>query len=74
MSAVGAMIAGPFLGRWADRRASKKPALLGVTLVCVIGTALFGLGKWGVEGAVAILVVANSAFFAGRKSCGFFPS
>jgi UMF1 family MFS transporter len=72
VSAVGAMIAGPFLGRWADRRASKKPALLGVTLVCVIGTALFGLGKWGVEGAVAILVVANSAFLLGENLVASF--
>ena len=39
VSAALAMVAGPFVGRWADRRASKKVVLGGVTLICVTGTA-----------------------------------
>ena len=72
VSAVGAMIAGPFLGRWADRMASKKPALLGVTLVCIAGTALLGWGKWSVEWAVAIVIMANSAFLLGENLVASF--
>ena len=42
VSAAVAMPAGPLLGRWADRKASKKPVLVGLTLLCVVTTSLMG--------------------------------
>ena len=72
VSAGLAMVAGPLLGRWTDRRASKKPALVVLTLVCVAGTLLFGWSGLGVFGAVAVLVVANSAFLLGENLVAAF--
>jgi len=71
-SAGLAMVVGPLLGRWTDRRASKKPALVVLTLVCVAGTLLFGWSKLGVFGAVAVLAVANSAFLLGENLVAAF--
>ena len=72
LSAVLAMGVGPFLGRWADRRASKKMALVVATMVCVVGTILFGEISWGVVGAMGILVLANGAFLLGENLVASF--
>lgn len=71
-SAALAMVAGPVLGRWADHRASKKPALMVLTLVCVAGTMLFGWERLGVPGAVLVLALANSAFLLGENLVAAF--
>ena len=71
VSAALAMVAGPFVGRWADRRASKKVVLVGVTLICVTGTAGFGVAG-GVMVAMAFFVLANSAFLLGENLVAAF--
>jgi len=71
VSAALAMVAGPFVGRWADRRASKKVVLVGVTLICVTGTAGFGMAG-GVVVAMAVFVLANSAFLLGENLVAAF--
>jgi len=71
VSAALAMVAGPFVGRWADRRASKKVVLVGVTLICVTGTAGFGVAG-GVGVAMAVFVLANSAFLLGENLVAAF--
>ena len=72
VSAGLAMVMGPLLGRWTDRRASKKPALVVLTLVCVAGTLVFGWSGLGVLSAVAVLAVANSAFLLGENLVAAF--
>ena len=72
VSAGLAMVAGPWLGRWTDRRASKKPALIALTLVCVAGTLVFGWSGLGVVGSVAVLALANSAFLLGENLVAAF--
>jgi len=72
LSAGLAMVVGPLLGRWTDRRASKKPVLVVLTLVCVAGTLVFGWPGLGVFGAVAVLAVANSAFLLGENLVAAF--
>jgi len=71
VSAALAMVAGPFVGRWADRRASKKVVLVGVTLICVTGTAGFGMAG-GVVVAMTVFVLANSAFLLGENLVAAF--
>jgi len=71
VSAALAMVAGPFVGRWADRRASKKVVLVGVTLICFTGTAGFGMAG-GVVVAMAVFVLANSAFLLGENLVAAF--
>ena len=71
-SAAVAMLAGPFLGRWADRRASKKPLLIGLTLVCVAATSLMGLPVWGVAAVTGLVVVANATFLLGENLVAAF--
>ena len=71
VSAALAMVAGPFVGRWADRRASKKVVLVGVTLICFTGTAGFGMAG-GVVVAMAVFVLANSAFLLGEDLVAAF--
>jgi UMF1 family MFS transporter len=72
VSAALAMGVGPFLGRWADRKASKKMALLVATMVCVVGTVLLGVPTWSVVGVMGILVVANGAFLLGENLVASF--
>ncbi|NBT24413.1 MFS transporter [bacterium] len=72
VSAALAMGVGPFLGRWADRKASKKMALLVATMACVIGTALLALPGTSVLGVMVILVVANAAFLLGENLVASF--
>ena len=71
-SAAVAMGVGPFLGRWADRRAAKKRLLVGLTVVCVAGTALMGLPAWGVAMVTGLLVGANAAFLLGENLVAAF--
>ena len=71
-SAAVAMLAGPILGRWADRKASKKPLLVGLTLVCVLVTALIGLPAWGVAVVTGLVVTANAAFLLGENLVAAF--
>ena len=71
-SAAVAMLAGPLLGRWADRKASKKPLLIGLTLVCVATTSLMGLPVWGVAAVTGLVVVANAAFLLGENLVAAF--
>ena len=71
-SAAVAMGVGPFLGRWADRRAAKKRLLVGLTVVCVAGTALMGLPGWGVAMVTGLLVGANAAFLLGENLVAAF--
>ncbi len=72
VSAAVAMLAGPFLGRWADLRASKKPLLIGLTLVCVAATSLMGLPVWGVAAVTGLVVVANATFLLGENLVAAF--
>lgn len=72
VSAGLAMVVGPFLGRWADRRASKKPALVGLTLVCVAGTFVLGWPALGLVGWMVMVVVANGAFLLGENLVAAF--
>ena len=71
-SAAVAMLAGPFLGRWADRRASKKPLLIGLTLLCVAATSLMGLPVWGVAAVTGLVVAANATFLLGENLVAAF--
>ena len=71
-SAAVAMLAGPILGRWADRRAAKKPLLVGLTVVCVLATSLMGLSAWGVAVVTGLVVAANSAFLLGENLVAAF--
>ncbi|NBS54965.1 MFS transporter [bacterium] len=71
-SAAVAMLAGPMLGRWADRKASKKPLLIWLTLVCVGTTALLGLPRWGVAVLTGLVVAANAAFLLGENLVAAF--
>ena len=71
-SAAVAMLAGPFLGRWADRKAAKKPLLVGLTLVCVAATSLMGLPVWGVAAVTGLVVLANAAFLLGENLVAAF--
>ncbi|MCX6934859.1 MAG: MFS transporter, partial [Verrucomicrobia bacterium] len=72
VSAALAMGVGPVLGRWADRRASKKSALVVSTFVCVGATAVFGWRGFGVAGAMFLLVLANGAFLLGENLVAAF--
>ena len=72
VSAGLAMVVGPLLGRWTDRRASKKPALVVLTLVCVAGTLVLGWSGLGVLSAVGALAMANSAFLLGENLVAAF--
>lgn len=71
-SAAVAMLAGPLLGRWADRKASKKPLLVGLTLLCVAATSLMGLPVWGVAAVTGLMVVANATFLLGENLVAAF--
>ncbi|NDC79843.1 MAG: MFS transporter [Verrucomicrobia bacterium] len=71
-SAAMAMVAGPFLGRWTDHRASKKPALVFLTVLCVAGTFAFGWPRLGMVGAMGALVLANCAFLLGENLVAAF--
>jgi len=72
VSAAVAMLVGPVLGWWADRRAAKKPLLVGLTLVCVAATALMGLPALGVAAVTGLLVIANAAFLLGENLVAAF--
>ena len=72
VSAAVAMLAGPLLGRWADRKASKKPLLVGLTLLCVAATSLMGLPLWGVAAVAGLVVVANASFLLGENLVAAF--
>ena len=72
VSAALAMLAGPVLGRWADRRAAKKFLLVGLTLVCVVATSLMGLPVWGAAAVTGLVVVANAAFLLGENLVAAF--
>lgn len=69
------IVAMPALGTWADRRAIKKPLLLGSAALCVLSTALLGMvGTDGLWLAVALVVVSNVAYSAGESlSAAFLP-
>ena len=71
-SAALAMLAGPVLGRWADRKASKKPLLVWLTLACVGATAWIGLSGRGVAVVIGCVVVANAAFLLGENLVAAF--
>lgn len=71
-SAAVAMLAGPLLGRWADRQAAKKPLLIGLTLVCVGATSLLGLPIWGVVAVTGLVVLANASFLLGENLVAAF--
>ena len=71
-SAAVAMLAGPLLGRWADRNASKKPLLIGLTLVCVASTSVLGFPVWGVGMVTGLVVVAHAAFLLGENLVAAF--
>lgn len=71
-SAAAAMLAGPFLGRWADRQAAKKPLLVGLTLACVTATSLMGWPVWGVAVVTGLVIVANAAFLLGENLVAAF--
>ncbi|NDH86784.1 hypothetical protein EBY67_07005, partial [bacterium] len=47
-------------------------ALVVATVVCVVGTLLFGGVKWGVIGAMMMLVIANGAFLLGENLVASF--
>ena len=71
-SAAVAMLAGPLLGRWADRKAAKKPLLIGLTLVCLAATSVLGWPAWGVAAVTGLVVLANAAFLLGENLVAAF--
>ncbi len=69
------MVAGPFVGAWADAHAAKKRALAATTVVCVAGTALLaGAGPGELAWAVAFIIVSNVAYSLGENlTAAFLP-
>jgi MFS transporter, UMF1 family len=65
----------PGLGALADRRTGKKTLLAATTLLCVAATAALGLtGPGTIALAVALILLANTAFSLGENFCaGFLP-
>ncbi|HEX5129898.1 MAG TPA: MFS transporter, partial [Usitatibacter sp.] len=60
------MFLGPVVGAWTDAHATKKKALAGVTVICVIGTAaLAGASEGAVAWAVFFVIVSNVAYAIG---------
>jgi MFS transporter, UMF1 family len=67
------MVAGPFLGAWADAHAAKKRVLFVSTAVCVAGTlALAGSGPGAVAWAVFFVIVSNVAYAIGENVVAAF--
>ena len=67
------MVAGPFLGAWADAHAAKKRVLFVSTAVCVAGTlALAGSGPGAVAWAVFFVIVSNVAYAIGENIVAAF--
>jgi UMF1 family MFS transporter len=67
------MVAGPFLGAWADAHAAKKRLLAISTVVCIIGTAaLAATGPGAVAWAVTFIIVSNVAYAIGENLCAAF--
>ena len=67
------MVAGPFLGAWADAHAAKKRVLLISTAMCVAGTlALAGSGPGAVAWAVFFVIVSNVAYAIGENIVAAF--
>jgi MFS transporter, UMF1 family len=67
LSAIAVALVAPILGAMADRRAAKKPALMAVSLLCVVATALLGFippGEW--VWAALLFGLANFGFEVGN--------
>lgn len=67
------MLAGPFVGAWADAHAGKKKLLLATTVLCVASTAALAWTAPGmVAWAVAFVIVSNFAYAIGENLCAAF--
>jgi UMF1 family MFS transporter len=67
------MVAGPFLGAWADAHAAKKRVLAVSTAVCIVGTmALAGSAPGAVAWAVTFVIVSNVAYAIGENVVAAF--
>lgn len=57
------IVIGPWIGLLSDHRGTRKPYLIGSTLICVAGTAL--LATWGVGPSLALYAIATAGFNVG---------
>lgn len=72
-SMLAAALLSPPLGAIADTRASKRPFLIGATLICVTFTAVLALvGPGDVVLGLAAFAIANVAFELGFAFCSAF--
>ncbi len=75
VSYLAVMIAGPFIGAYADARAAKKRVLMIVTSGCVISTALLSLAGPGmIIWAAVFVIISNFCYAIGENiTAAFLP-
>ena len=75
VSYLAVMIAGPFIGAYADARAAKKRVLMIVTTGCVISTALLSLAGPGmIIWAAVFVIISNFCYAIGENiTAAFLP-
>ncbi len=75
VSYLAVMIAGPFIGAYADARAAKKRVLMIVTTGCVISTALLSLAGPGmILWAAVFVIISNFCYAIGENiTAAFLP-
>jgi MFS transporter, UMF1 family len=75
VSYIAVMIAGPFLGAYADAHAAKKRILLFATVGCVVSTALlYFAGAGAIYWAMAMIIISNFCYAVGENiAAAFLP-
>ena len=75
VSYLAVMIAGPFIGAYADAHAAKKRVLMCVTTGCVISTALLSLAGPGmIIWASVFIIISNFCYAIGENiTAAFLP-
>jgi UMF1 family MFS transporter len=75
VSYLAVMIAGPFIGAYADAHAAKKRVLMMVTVGCVISTALLFLAGPGmIVWAAIFVIISNFCYAIGENiTAAFLP-
>ncbi len=75
VSYLAVMIAGPFIGAYADAHAAKKRVLMIVTTGCVISTALLSLAGPGmILWAAVFVIISNFCYAIGENiTAAFLP-
>ncbi len=73
LSTAIALVLSPLAGAICDKKGSKKPYLLGATLLCALGTASLSLaGPGDVYLAVALIALSNAAFMLSETFCASY--